>query len=272
MLNTRKLKLTYYVLRNALRYNLWKALFRKIYSQSKVDVLSYDAECFYNTDLSVDQAMAELSINPYEFNFGESAKKYLEDWEGMNETTSVSDAKPVSVKRKRMGGVANVKFIYAFVRSTEKRRCIEFGVSMGGSTAAILKALQHVENSVLYSNDLPYLWLKEPLKDVGVLIDDDDKGVWSLSIGDDRDNLPKILRSIEAIDFAHYDSDKSYIARERFWNLTLPFMSENCTVIFDDITDNDHFYDLARRLSPDAWKSYVICGDYKKKFGLLQRI
>ena len=39
---------------------------------------------------------------------------------------------------------------------------------------------------------------------------------WELHIGDDLDNLPKIVNRLKTIDFAHYDSNKSYKGREFF--------------------------------------------------------
>jgi len=142
---------------------------------------------------------------------------------------------------------------------------------MGGSSLAILSALQCNGEGVLYSNDLPYLWMDEPLKDLGILVPDEIKDKWKLTLGDDKDNLPAMLKAIGSVDMAHYDSNKAYHAREKFWKRLIPFMDEQVTVVFDDIVDNDHFFDLAKSLPKDVWKVFII-EDLDKIFGLLQKV
>ena len=94
-----------------------------------------------------------------------------------------------------------------------------------------------------------------------MLVPDDLKKRWKLYIGDDIDNLSEMLKEIKLIDFAHYDSNKSYV-RSFFWDALNPHLTNDSLVIFDDIIDNDHFYDLANNLN-DSWKSYVIFDDLK---------
>ena len=141
---------------------------------------------------------------------------------------------------------------------------------MGGSSYAILKALKENDKGVLYSNDLPYLWMDDPLKDQGILVSYELKDRWELFIGDDRDNVPKMISDLGSIDLAHYDSDKAYLSRKRFWESIAPYQSKSCTTIFDDISDNDHFFHLANSLD-QSYKVYVV-EDQDKLFGVIQNV
>ena len=81
------------------------------------------------------------------------------------------------------------------------------------------EALHDNNEGVLHSYyDLPYLWMDTPLKDLGVLVDNDLRDRWKLTIGDDEDNLSMLKTSLVAVDMAHYDSNKAYSAREKFGN------------------------------------------------------
>lgn len=142
---------------------------------------------------------------------------------------------------------------------------------MGGSSLSILKALNSNNQGVLYSNDLPYLWMDDPLDQLGVLVTDNLRGRWVLTLGDDRDNISSMLKNIGKVDMLHYDSNKAYSAREHFWKLSVPYMEDGCTVVFDDIVDNDHFFDLASTLSGKDWNVLVV-EDEGKLFGVLQKI
>ena len=165
-------------------------------------------------------------------------------------------------KRTRMGGFANVPFVYSIVKEMKKKYCLECGVSMGASSYAILKALEQNKEGILLSNDLPYLWNSDPVSKIGMLVPDYLRTRWRLYIGDDIDNLSEMLKEIKLIDFAHYDSNKSYKARSFFWDAIKPYLTNDSLVVFDDIIDNDHFYDLANNLD-NSWESYVIFDDLK---------
>lgn len=265
------LKMARNVVKNTIKLRLWRAALRKIYSQSSKDILSEDARNYYqNTSIRMPDAMTALRIEQQVFSWGSDAENYLSRRE--HEGNTIDDASKASQsKRQRMGGMASVEFLYSLVKSKNKTNCLECGVSMGGSSLSILRALHDNNEGVLHSNDLPYLWMDMPLKDLGVLVGDDLRDRWKLTIGDDRDNLPSMLKCIGKVDMAHYDSNKAYSAREKFWALLIPFMDEQCTVVFDDIVDNDHFFDLARSLSRGAWSVFVI-EDEGKLFGLLQKV
>ena len=106
---------------------------------------------------------------------------------------------------------------------------------------------------------LIYEWKNQPQK-----LDFDAEKMkhrWELHIGDDLDNLPKIVNRLKIIDFAHYDSNKSYKSIE-FFHTIKESLSEDSIIIFDDIINNDHFYDLCSELE-DAWEKYVLLSNGK---------
>jgi predicted O-methyltransferase YrrM len=265
------LKVISNVFKNTVKLGLWRAALRKIYSQSTQDILSEDARVYYQqSKLPMKQVMRVLGFETQDFRWAPDAEYYLSAREQEGIKVDATEATTQS-KRQRMGGIASVEFLYSLVKAKSKKNCLECGVSMGGSSLSILKALQSNQEGVLYSNDLPYLWMDEPLKDLGVLVSDDLRDRWELSLGDDRDNLPSMLKAMGIVDMAHYDSNKAYSARDNFWRSLIPFMSEQCTIVFDDIVDNDHFFDLATSLSKDVWKVFVV-EDEGKLFGLLQKL
>jgi len=260
------------VLKNTYKLGLWKAALRKVFSQTTQDSVSEQARNWYTAEaISLETLFIKLGVNQDEFNFIPPDNLSHVDRNKIKKDLS-GDSNPSEKKRAGMGGVANMQALYMLVRAKEKKSCLECGVSMGGSSYAILKGLKDNKKGTLYSNDLPYLWMDDPLKDQGILVPNDLKNRWQLFIGDDQDNLPLIFSQMGSkdIDLAHYDSDKSYSARTRFWEFLKPHLSEFCTIIFDDIVDNDHFYDLSSDLH-SKWETYVVIDD-QKLFGVIQRI
>ena len=250
---------------NTIKYNLWKATFRKIFAQVKSESVSDDAMTWYkNTaiNMSLYASLNNLSIN--EDVISDQIKDIIE--ERKNDS---SDVNTNEIKRSRMGGFANVPFLYSIVKDLNKKSCLECGVSMGASSYAILKALADKDEGLLISNDLPYLWIPNSIQKIGTLVSENLKPRWKLFIGDDKDNLPIILKDIKEIDFAHYDSNKSYEAREFFCNSIMSYLSNNATIIFDDIVDNDHFFNFTKTLD-SSWKSFVL-DDGNKYIGLIQK-
>ena len=133
----------------------------------------------------------------------------------------------------------------------EPETVVETGVAAGWSTRAVLDALHENDFGRLYSNDLPYS--DRPDKqdiphiergEIGILVDEDVRDRWELSLGPDRDNLPNIVQSVDSIDLFHYDSDKSYDGREFGMNQVKPKLHENSVVVMDDIEDNLFFRDF----------------------------
>ena len=143
----------------------------------------------------------------------------------------------------RLGGGGHYRLAYFLVRLVQPSAALETGVAAGFSTTAILSGLERNGHGRLWSNDLPYFRLAEPERHVGVLVPQDLQGRWSLHVGSDRQNVPRMLQAAGAVDLVHYDSDKSYDGRAATTALVEPHLSSGAVMMMDDIDDNLFFRD-----------------------------
>ena len=141
----------------------------------------------------------------------------------------------------QMGGAGDLSLIHAAVRLSGARRAVETGVAYGWSSLAILAALDENGEGLLVSVDMPYPKMgNEPF--VGIVVPRQLRTRWTLIRLPDRNGLKRAIARFDGgIDFAHYDSDKSYYGRSfaypQIWRALVPggvFMS-------DDIQDNMRF-------------------------------
>ncbi len=165
-----------------------------------------------------------------------------------------------------LGGGGCYPLIYFVARKLKPGVAVETGVAAGFSFYATLLGLEENGSGVLFSSDLPYFRIPHPEQYVGVLVPEDLRGRWRLSIDGDRRNIPKILEQVSCIDFIHYDSDKSY--RERKWAMEhlMPLTNEGCVVIMDDIQDDSYFSELVSGMSD--WHVFKFEGKYLGVIGL----
>lgn len=114
----------------------------------------------------------------------------------------------------RLGGGGAIDLIYSLVRWKKPSFVVETGVASGWSSLAVLLALKDNEMGFLVSVDRPDMRvLKDDIIGAAVLPDLYDR--WTLLRGVDRDNLPRALGAAgDALEFFHYDSDKSYFGRK----------------------------------------------------------
>lgn len=150
----------------------------------------------------------------------------------------------------RLGGGADHRLLYFLTRLTAPAVVVETGVAAGWSSAAILAALERNGSGDLWSSELVYdrPWLHDDYTPyVGMVVDERLKDRWTLLLDGDRENLPRILADCGAVDLFHFDSDKSVAGREYAFGVVEPRLSGDAVVVVDDIVDNLHFRDLARR-------------------------
>jgi len=177
------------------------------------------------------------------------------------ETAAICDefARSAENKLRRLdlkpGGGAHFPLLYFLTRLLDPATVVETGVAAGWSSQSILLSLRkNGSGGRLYSSDFPYFRYHNPERLVGVLVDQELKGEWSLYIDGDRTALPVILLHIDSIDIFHYDSDKTYDGRDFAFTLVEPKLTDTAIILFDDIQDNSHFYDLVNR---KRWQSKV---------------
>ena len=166
-----------------------------------------------------------------------------------------------------LGGGGIYPLLYFLTRKRKAEVIVETGVASGYSSSAFLKAI--VKNSIgkLYSSDFPYFRLKNPEKYIGILVEDELKKNWNLYIEGDSNNLKKIVsqfkeEGIKKIDIFHYDSDKTYSGREKALSILQEYLKKDSIIIFDDIQDNNFFYDYINKQEIDSWKIFKFKGKY----------
>ena len=187
-------------------------------------------------------------LNSYKTSWEEYLKSM--DLQLFDETREVIDELIKENKKKlkkldvKLGGSANQFLLYFLIRKFKPSVIFETGVAAGHSSRAILRALKTNQKGKLYSSDFPYLRIKNSEKYIGILVEEELKDVWHLSIEGDSINIKEFLKIENTIDFFHYDSDKSYKGKQATFNLVKQKISRGGIFIFDDIQDDNFFRDL----------------------------
>lgn len=167
--------------------------------------------------------------------------------------------KKLSKLEVSLGGGGNYILLYFLIIKFKPQNVVETGVAAGWSSLFILRALKKNGKGHLFSSDFPYFRLKNPEQYIGYLAKDEtNKENWSLDIRGDEVALKDFVNKLNSneIDLFHYDSDKSYLGRDRALKILSSKINSKTIIIFDDIQNNLHF------------KDYVI--DNKKKFNILE--
>ncbi len=144
----------------------------------------------------------------------------------------------------KLGGGGLYPVLYFLTIYTKPKIIVETGVAAGYSTQTFLTAINKNGVGKLFSSDFPYFRLPNPEQYVGILVDEELKKNWSLYIEGDKKNIPFILSQVHQIDLFHYDSDKSYGARQSIFEEVKTKLSKDAYILFDDIQDNNHFKDF----------------------------
>jgi len=167
--------------------------------------------------------------------------------------------KKLSKLEVSLGGGGNYILLYFLIIKFKPKNVVETGVAAGWSSLFILRALEKNGKGHLFSSDFPYFRLKNPEQYIGYLAKDEtNKENWSLDIRGDEVALKEFVKKLNSneIDLFHYDSDKSYLGRDRALKILSSKINSKTIIIFDDIQNNLHF------------KDYVI--KHKKKFHVLE--
>lgn len=142
-------------------------------------------------------------------------------------------------------GAGAYQLLYFLTKLIQPACVLETGVAFGLSSYAFLRGMSENGFGHLYSSDLPYFRLSDQDIIVGKAVPGDLKDRWSLYLGGDLVNLPKILSDTDVtFDVIHYDSDKSYRGKKRSLGLLLPRLSKDGLLIVDDIHNDNFFYEL----------------------------
>jgi predicted O-methyltransferase YrrM len=136
------------------------------------------------------------------------------------------------------------RILYLICRAAQPEIVVETGVGVGTSSAFILQALNHNRRGSLHSVE------RVRLAVTGLLIGDELKERWHLTIGKSYDELPKLIRDRE-IDIFLHDSEHSNQNMLFEYNLAWPKIRESGYLLSDDIVDNFSFFRFSSRLESD---------------------
>jgi len=196
-----------------------------------------------------------------------------------------SEIKPIRLKiKKNLSNVpielryasADCELLYFITRKFKPAIILETGVAIGYSTSYFLSAIKKNNLGKLYSSDFMYLGIKDSKNYIGYLPKKLKFNHDKLLFKDgDEFNIPKILNKLNKknIELFHYDSDKSYRAKEKSLKLISNKVSKKIIYIFDDIQDDFFFKDFVKKnnlkyliIQPTNKNKYIgIAGSFLEK-------
>lgn len=161
-----------------------------------------------------------------------------------------------------MGGGGVMALLYAVTRHLQPDVVVETGVAAGFSSASFLSAMAVNGRGHLYSSDFPYFRFANAESYIGVMVPTELRAGWDLLLKGDDANIPAILGRVSKVDLLHYDSDKSYIGRQRVMGLLEPKLAPDACIMMDDIQDNCFFHDYVMARPGMAWAVVEYRGKY----------
>jgi Methyltransferase domain len=153
-----------------------------------------------------------------------------------------------------------LEYLYALCWRVRPSKVVETGVHHGVSTAFILQALKETDGH-LYSIDLPNaeydtdrsLHQADTLlgSHTAFLVPDELRAKWTLELGDSRNVLPPLLRSIGPIEIFHHDSIHTYEGMKFEYETAWPYLTDNGLLLSDDVEWSEAFRDFCLRQHAD---------------------
>jgi predicted O-methyltransferase YrrM len=171
---------------------------------------------------------------------------------------------------ERMGGAGTLDVIYFLSEHSRATRMVETGVAYGWSSLAFLLSAKNRDGARLISTNMPYLFGSE--ENVGCVVPEGLRPMWTLLHGADRTELPKALELMPEIDICHYDSDKSYAGRMWSHPLIWNALRGGGYFLADDIGDDWGFREFAESVGRKMVivRSEVAPGSFKTA-GVIQK-
>lgn len=159
-------------------------------------------------------------------------------------------------------GRGRAVLLYVTARLLKPDVVIETGCFTGWDSAVLLQALDRNGCGHLYSIDIPgNTGVYDPLLphgglppqlQPGFVVPDAFRARWTLTLGDTRDELLPLLRTLPPVDIFLHDSDHSYAHMMWEYTTVLPHMRRGGLILSDDISFNTAFWDFAQSLG-QAW-------------------
>lgn len=148
--------------------------------------------------------------------------------------------------------VPAIAFLYVLARLTQPEVVIETGCATGWTSALILAALKRNGRGHLHSIDIPPRkgelsmdWSLPEGLEPGFLVPEEFRQRWTLILGNARDELAPLLKTVGPIDMFYHDSDHTYQHMIWEYSSAYPFLRKGGHIVSDDIGWNLSFYDFA---------------------------
>lgn len=119
------------------------------------------------------------------------------------------------------------RFLHSLVQMIGAKKILEVGTANGYSTIWLADAICEQENARLLGLEISTPSYNKALENISAQNLDE---IVELRFGNALDLLPQIS---EQFDLIFIDAQKALYAE--YWKLIQPLMSENCTVVFDDV-------------------------------------
>lgn len=231
--------------------------FRYMLDQKLLAMVGSDPQAFDFLRPQIDAAIQELEGDPDYANFQQKMAELDAFMTRMNRDYPGTYF-PGSVT------IEDARFLYYLVRLVKPKAMIQTGVSNGVSCAFITLAMKHNANGgKLYAIDLPHIY--DPSDDdfhqdtlYGVLIPNGRNSGWLVPdglahafecwAGDAKELLPKMLKTVGAIDVFYHDSDHTYDHMWFEFDAALPYLPPHGLIIADDIAWSTVTWDFAQKI------------------------
>ncbi len=230
-------------------------LFRRFLNREKERTRSEAMRWCQQVAIPMEEVLYKLGIDKIEYPW----EVYTDYWQEAEKR-----AKRVPMV---MGGAGAVEFIFTITRALKPVRLVETGVAYGWSTLAMLLGTLETESARVISTDMPYPKMgNEPY--VGYVIPEDLRQRWLLIRKPDILAVPKAIKHFGGtIDFAHYDSDKSYTGRMLTYPRLWQALRKGGIFISDDVQDNIAFKEFSHQIGVEP-----LVFEYKGKYvGVLKK-
>ncbi len=167
--------------------------------------------------------------------------------------------------------------LYSLCRKLKPSVIVETGVASGMSSAYILRALDKNNHGELFSIDVPWHTVTEnwkphfsdedmttrPIeKQSGWIIPDYLRDRWQLFLGKSSENLPPLLKKIEAMDVFLHDSEHTYETMLWEFQTAWPNLRAGGMLIAHNVDSNDAFSDFGQSVGGE---SILLTGMHKGK-------
>jgi predicted O-methyltransferase YrrM len=137
---------------------------------------------------------------------------------------------------------------YAIIRAFKPDCVLETGVANGVSSAYLLLAIERNQKGALHSIDVADGSFLPPGMDTGWIVPGWLRKRWTMSLGDARELLPKVLKDLGSLDIFIHDSLHTYEHMKFEYEQAFPHIRPGGILISDDALWNPAFPEFARHV------------------------